>query len=138
VLSTAELLKDRTVLVLDDEESLRMLLEEGLSAQGLGVDCAATAEEAVTLAARSSYDVLLCDLHLSSGGYAVDGREAAKRVLEAAGAHKPVVIYMTGDLIDRSAGGNDPICLQKPFRISDVLAMLRDVLPGAPAETHRN
>jgi len=139
--STAELLKDRVVLVLDDEESLRLLLEEGLTPQGLGVDCAATVEEALALAARSAYDVLLCDLHLSSGGFAVDGREAAKRILAAAGAHKPVVIYMTGDLIDRAAGGTggaDTICLQKPFRISDVLAMLRDVLSDAPAGTHRN
>jgi two-component system NtrC family sensor kinase len=138
--STAELLKDRAVLVLDDEESLRLLLEEGLSAQGLGVDCAATIEEAIVLAARSAYDVLLCDLHLSSGGFAVDGRDAAKQILEAAGAHKPVVVYMTGDLIDRAAGaggGIDPICLQKPFRISDVLAMLRDVLSDAPAGTRR-
>jgi PAS domain S-box-containing protein len=139
--STMELLKDRAVLVLDDEESLRLLLEEGLSAQGLGVDCAASIEEAIVLAARSAYDVLLCDLHLSSGGFAVDGKDAAKQILEAAGPHKPVVVYMTGDLIDRAAGaggGIAPICLQKPFRISDVLAMLRDVLSDAPAGTRRN
>jgi PAS domain S-box-containing protein len=140
VLSITALLKDRAVLVLDDEESLRLLLEEGLTAQGLGVDCAATVEEAVGLASRSAYDVLLCDLHLSTGGFAVDGKDAARRILEAAGAHKPVIIYMTGDLIDRAAGagGAETVCLQKPFRISDVLAMLRDVLSDAPAGTPRN
>jgi hypothetical protein len=44
---------------------------------------------------------------------------------------------MTGDLLEctpGAAGGNEPICLQKPFRISDVLALLRDVLADAPAE----
>src|SRR5712664_4241051 len=137
----AELLKDRTVLVLDDEESIRMLLDEGLSAQGLQVDCAATVEEALTHLNRSPYDVLLCDLHLSSGGFAVDGRDAARRILETVGTPKPTVIYMTGDLIE---SGEDTamrdlhFCLQKPFRVSEVLAMLREVLAAAPAETRHS
>ncbi len=134
---TADLLRGRAVLVLDDEESLRMLLQEGLSAQGLRVDGAATTEEALAHLGRSSYDVFLCDLHLSAGGYTVDGRAAARRILEAAGKQKPLLIYMTGDLLEitsGAAGGNQLICLQKPFRISDVLALLRDVLADAPAE----
>ncbi len=136
---TDSLLRGRAVLVLDDEESIRMLLQEGLAAQGLRVDCAATTEEALVLLGRSSYDVLLCDLHLSSGGFIVDGREAASRVLKAAGAHGPAVVYMTGDLMESVQGGPgraEPVCLQKPFRISDVLALLREVLSGASAETH--
>ncbi len=141
VRSTAGLLKDRTVLVLDDEESIRMLLEEGLSAHGLQVDCVATIEEALTHLKRSTYDALLCDLHLSSGGFATDGREAAARILDAAGTQKPAVIYMTGDLVENEADAVErdaQSCLQKPFRISDVLAMLRDVLPGTPAETRHS
>jgi CheY-like chemotaxis protein len=136
--ATTDFLRGRAVLVLDDEESLRMLLQEGLSAQGLRVDCAATTEQALALVARLSYDVILCDLHLSSGGLAVDGRVAASRILEAAAAQKPAVIYMTGDLLEShqvTAGPGGPLCLQKPFRISDVLALLRDVLLNAPAET---
>src|ERR1700675_1307664 len=132
----AELLKDRTVLVLDDEESIRMLLDEGLSAQGLQVDCVATVEEALTHLKRIPYDVLLCDLHLSSGGFAVEGRDAARRILETSGPQKPAVIYMTGDLIENgtdTAQGEPALCLQNPFRISEVLALLREVLTAAPA-----
>src|SRR5467141_1460498 len=137
----AELLKDRMILVLDDEESIRMLLDEGLTAQGLQVDCVATVEEALTHLNRSPYAVLLCDLHLSSGRFAVDGRDAARRILETVGTPKPAVIYMTGDLVE---GGEDTakrdlhFCLQKPFRTSEVLAMLRDVLAAAPAETRHS
>jgi PAS domain S-box-containing protein len=136
--ATADLLRGRAILVLDDEESLRMLLQEGLSAQGLRVDCAATAEEALALAARFSYDVFLCDLHLFSGGLAVDGREAASRILAAALEPKPALIYMTGDLVENlqiPAGRGEPLPLQKPFRISDVMALMREVLLDAPAET---
>src|SRR3989449_4863894 len=56
VLPVAELLKDRTILVLDDEESIRTLLDEGLSAQGLQVDCVATVEEALTHLKHAPYD----------------------------------------------------------------------------------
>src|SRR5258705_3211751 len=35
--------------------------------RSLQVDCVATIEEALTQLTRSAYDVLLCDLHLSSG-----------------------------------------------------------------------
>jgi CheY-like chemotaxis protein len=134
------MLEGRAVLVLDDEESLRQLLQEGLSAQGLRVDCAANIEEALAHLRRASYDVCLCDLHLSSGGFVVDGREAAARILKAA-AKKPVVIYMTGDLIEGTpepAGNGEPVCLQKPFRISDVMALLREVLSDSPAEARSN
>ncbi len=140
VRSTADLLRGRTVLVLDDEESLRMLLQEGLSAQGLRVDCAATTEEALAHLERSSYDVFLCDLNLSSSGLMVDGREAASRILEAAGARRPAVVYVTGDLLESThgtAGRGEPHCLQKPFRISDVLSLLRDVLSVASVETRQ-
>ena len=133
-----DILKGRAVLVLDDEESLRMLLQEGLSAQGLRVDCAATVEEALAHLRRSTYDVLLCDLHLSSGGFAVDGRAAALDLLDSAGAQKPALVYMTGDLIEPALGNSgrgEPYFLQKPFRISEVLALFREVLSVAPAET---
>jgi len=75
-----------------------MLLRK-VSPPRLRVDCAATTEEALAHLRRSSYDVFLCDLHLSSGGFRVDGRDAACRILEAAGAQRPAVIYMTGDLV---------------------------------------
>jgi len=137
VLAAIDILRGRSVLVLDDEESIRMLLQEGLSAQGLRVDCAANVEEALAHVGRSQFDVFICDIHLSSGGYAVDGREAARGILEVSGKQKPALIFMTGDLIESSSGvvgGIEPVCLQKPFRISDVLSLLRNVLSDSPAE----
>src|SRR5580698_6402147 len=61
-----DLLKGRAILVLDDEESIRMLLEEGLTAYGLHVDCASTPAGAVEFAKGCNYDILLCDLNLSA------------------------------------------------------------------------
>jgi PAS domain S-box-containing protein len=131
-----EALKDRAILVLDDEESIRMLLEEGLSTHGFSVDCAATPEEALALARRRSYDVLLCDLNLSSGGAVVSGAGAADLVLAASGRRKPIVVFMTGDLVESPNGhgiAGATRRLQKPFRISDVLALLREIPWKEPA-----
>jgi PAS domain S-box-containing protein len=143
-------LKDRAILVLDDEESIRMLLDEGLSAQGFQVDCAATPEAAIALARHRSYDLLLCDVNLSTSGSVVSGVGAADLVLAASGERKPVVVFMTGDLVesietvasggsfaspDRATKTAPPYRLQKPFRISDVLALLREVTWRVPEES---
>jgi PAS domain S-box-containing protein len=133
--SPSDLLKGRSILVLDDEESIRMLLEEGLSAQGLRVDCAAIPAEAIHFVGRQSYDALLCDLNLSAGGATTSGREAARQILAAAGTRTPAVIFMTGDLVEaRDSGSGEVRHLQKPFRISEVLALLREIFAIVPAE----
>jgi len=136
---SSDVWRNRSLLVLDDEESIRMLLAEGLSAQGMIVDCAATTEEALERVARRSYDVLLCDLNLSAGGAVSSGEEAAALILSAA-ARKPAVIYMTGALVEAqegAAGPGEPRHLQKPFRILDVLTLLQEILSTLPAETLR-
>jgi len=130
-----DMLKGRSVLVLDDEESIRMLLEEGLSAHGLRVDCASTPAGAVDFVGRRPYDILLCDLNLSANGFSTGGRQAAQQILAAAGANKPAIVFMTGDLVDApDANSSEPPRLQKPFRISDVLAVFREVFSRIPAE----
>ncbi|HEX4379280.1 MAG TPA: PAS domain S-box protein [Candidatus Acidoferrum sp.] len=129
----AGIFSGRSILVLDDEESIRMLLEEGLSTHGLRVDTASTPVGAVQLVRDRSYDILLCDVNLVSNGHSLAGHEAAQQILSAAGANKPVVVYMTGDLVEPSpAGSNEPRRLQKPFRISEVLAIFREIFAATP------
>jgi PAS domain S-box-containing protein len=132
------LLKGRSVLVLDDEESLRSLLFEGLTARDLHVDCAATLEEALFFVSQRYPDAILCDLNLSENGGPLSGKLAAERLLAATGDRKPALIFMSGDLLDPAdspANSGAPLHLQKPFRISDVLALLQEVFssPAAPA-----
>jgi PAS domain S-box-containing protein len=124
------ILKGIHVLVLDDEESIRSLLEEGLSAHGLKISCAATAEEAAEAVARQQFDAFLCDLRLKSSGPYSDGRAAAAHVLASAGARKPLLIYMTGEFVDPSSESGAAF-LQKPFRILDVLAVMRETFVTA-------
>jgi CheY-like chemotaxis protein len=128
-----DILKGRSILVLDDEESIRMLLEEGLSAHGMHVDCAANSQEALELVRQHNYDLALCDVNLSNNNPGPSGRETARHIAESArtGA-KPEVIFMTGDLVEDDGSDRHIRQLQKPFRISDVLAMLREALAPRP------
>jgi CheY-like chemotaxis protein len=124
-----DILKGRSILVLDDEESIRMLLEEGLSAHGMHVDCAANSQEALELISNRPYDLALCDVNLSGGGKGPSGREAALQIVACSrGTTKPEVIFMTGDLVEDDGSDGHIHQLQKPFRISDVLSALRDAL----------
>jgi CheY-like chemotaxis protein len=133
-----ELLHNRSILVLDDEESIRMLLTEGLSAQGIKVDSAASAEQALSLILSHKYDVILCDLKLSGGGPNSDGYNVSQRLKIAAGANKPEVIYMSGDVLgdEAHAAVDMPYKLQKPFRIADVVNHLMEVFAHVPASKH--
>ena len=122
-------------LVLDDEESIRSLLEEGLGLHGLRVTCAASSDEAARLAVKESFDVLLCDLNLGGMGGTGSGRAAAANVIKASGANKPLVIFMTGELAATMEGGNGfegSAFLQKPFRVADVLNLLRESFAVVP------
>jgi PAS domain S-box-containing protein len=134
---TMELLKGRTIMVLDDEESIRSLLSEGLAAHGLKVDCAANAEEALKLMLGGKYDAVLCDLKLSGSGPNADGYGVAQRLRIAGGANKPEVIYMSGDVGGASSSVAANRRLQKPFRISDVLNILMAVFSRVPAGSGR-
>jgi PAS domain S-box-containing protein len=134
------LLKGRSILVVDDEESIRMLLSEGLSAQGLQVDCVATAEEALALVLHGKYDAILCDLNLSGTGPNADGYNVAQRLKIAAGANKPELLYMSGDVVEEGQGSSASHSyrrLQKPFRVSDVVNVLMMVFSRVPAGSSR-
>jgi CheY-like chemotaxis protein len=132
---TMDLLKNKSILVVDDEESIRMLLMEGLTGHGLHVDCAGTAEEALGLVLRGKYHAILCDLNLSGTGPNSDGYSVAQRLKIAAGVNKPELIYMSGEVIAEGEGSSASTSyrrLQKPFRISDVLNVLMVVFSRIP------
>ncbi len=130
-----ESLRNRSILVLDDEESIRMLLEEGLSAHGLKIESAGTAEQALALVLGRKFDAVLCDLKLAGSGPNSDGYSVAQRLKIAAGENKPEIIFMSGDLFGEDSAQPELARarrLQKPFRVSDVLNTLMEAFSATP------
>jgi CheY-like chemotaxis protein len=136
---TLDAFSKHAVLVVDDEESIRMLLAEGLASYGLKVDCAATAEQAMSLVLNTKYDVILCDLKLSGSGPNADGYGVALRLKIAASAHQPELVFMSGELMSEDNGNLPPGTrrLQKPFRVSDVLHILTEIFSPSPLQSTR-
>ncbi len=135
--ATQSALSGRSILVVDDEEGIRELVQEGLTAQGMRVDCVATGEEALRLIAERAYDTVLCDLNLSgSVAPAISGKKFFEQICRRAAAEPrwpaPVFFFMTGDLADPAAmqeltqaGAH---VVYKPFQISELAAALVEAL----------
>jgi PAS domain S-box-containing protein len=133
----AEMLRGRSVLVVDDEEGIRQLLQEGLSAQGVLVDSVSSAFEALALARHKTYDAVLCDIHLAAGSQGPSGEDLARTIRETAYGRPPFVILMTGDLVEAGSQPGTHTAIQrvqKPFRVSEVLSLLVDFF-AVPVES---
>lgn len=111
------------VLIVEDKKKLADLLQHGLRKEGLGADVASTGEDAVWMAASTSYDAVVLDILLPG----IDGREVCRRLREQ-DVWSPILMLTALDRVeDRVAGldvGADDY-LVKPFSFAELLARLR-------------
>jgi PAS domain S-box-containing protein len=125
-------LQGRTVLVVDDEESIREVVQEGLSIRGVKVIGVSSGQEALEWLGKNSCDIVLCDFNMPG----MKGGELFERVRSGAnqrsGAKVPRFILMTGELVESSAISHlrdaGALTLQKPFHISAVADLLSSAL----------
>ncbi len=111
--------KKGSVLVVDDEEIMRDVLETLLSAEGYRVDLARTGEEGLETYGRRAYDVVLLDVSMPGMG----GLRALEEILR----HDPeavvvmITAYATFDTAigawERGAMG----CVRKPFQNEQII-----------------
>lgn len=124
-------LEGRSILVVDDEDGIRELIQDGLSARGMIVHAVASAEEAFERASHYAYDVVISDLHLSGSPEAMSPRELQRKLTASAGSntgHAPLFLFMTGGLRNdanvEEYGELQGRTMQKPFRVSDLATVL--------------
>jgi DNA-binding NtrC family response regulator len=118
------------ILVAEDEQNLRLVLQKELQRMGHDVRAAADGEAALRLLEESNVDVLLTDISMPR----MDGMELLRRVHER--PNPPEVIMLTGHATVESAieamklGAYD--YLTKPYRIAEL-----DLLVKQAAEKRR-
>ena len=112
-----------SVLLVDDEAELREVIREVLAME-FEVETAASTQEAETLLARRTFDVMICD-HVLPAGTGLDffirhyGRwPGMKRIL--------LTGYMNPELISRSVAlGGLVACVLKPVAFDELLRLVR-------------
>jgi two-component system, cell cycle sensor histidine kinase and response regulator CckA len=116
-----------SILLVEDEEGVRAVVQRILANRGYRVLAAAGAVEALELSRRDQggIDLLLTDVAMPR----IKGPELAATLL----AEQPRmrVIYMSG-YSDRTlpSGAGQPVCLQKPFSAQTLARTVRAVLDG--------
>jgi DNA-binding response OmpR family regulator len=113
------------VLVVDDDESLRLLCRVNLELDGYRVLEAATAEDAGELIARERVDAVLLDVHLGDG----DGRD----LLRLLGPRRPPVAFLTGTEPAGVVEGIGDAVIPKPFEIAALRATVEQLVSQAEA-----
>jgi two-component system, OmpR family, response regulator len=113
------------ILVAEDDADMAAMLQQALARMGHVVDLAVTGAQALSMARRIGYDVVLLDVNLPQA----DGFEVCRR-LRASEVWTPV-LFLSGrsGVPDRvaglDAGGDD--YLVKPFALEELNARLRAV-----------
>jgi DNA-binding response OmpR family regulator len=115
-----------TILIIDDDVELSLMITELLQREGMAALCAATAATGMALLATGRPDVLLLDLMLPDA----NGIDVCRR-LRQTGSDLPVLMLTArGDPIDRVLGlelGADDY-LGKPFEPRELVARLRALI----------
>ena len=114
------------ILIIEDEPSLRELIERAMNKEGYVVECAADFISAQTKVIGYNYDCILLDIMLPGGS----GLQILEQ-LRSMGRRENVIIISARDSVDdRVAGlelGADDY-LAKPFHMSELIARVRSVL----------
>jgi DNA-binding response OmpR family regulator len=122
----ADELKDKKLLLVDDDADVLAALKAALSDSGAEIDTASDGNTAVTKASSGKPDLIVLDLMLP--------KRSGFLVLERlkSGDHTPRVIMITGNMGSRhrayaEALGVD-VYMTKPFRMDKLVQSVKDLL----------
>src|SRR5215813_12131294 len=121
------------ILLVEDEEDLRMTLSDRLKAEGYSADTAADGEEGLRKATQNSHDLIILDVMLpKKSGFDVC------RDIRNAGIVTPIIMLTArGQLVDKVLGlkiGADDY-LTKPFELLELLARVEAHIRRGAART---
>lgn len=114
------------VLVADDERSIRLMLETGLTLNGFRVTAVRSGREALAAAEAQDFDVVLSDIYMPEG----DGFDLVAE-LRTADPCIPIILMTAQGSVEAAVqavaqGASDFI--GKPFEVAEVVGLLRRYL----------
>ncbi|HUP50373.1 MAG TPA: response regulator [Thermoanaerobaculia bacterium] len=118
--------KSQKILVVDDDDAIRALVERVLRRQTYEVDSARDGFEAIEKLSRNDYAMVLLDLMMPR----VDGHGVLRFLESEKGAKAPWVIIMTANLQSAAEATRSAAVysvLPKPFDIHQLIEHVRDL-----------
>jgi len=116
----------RTVLIVDDDEDLLILIQHALSVEGFDPICSPNGVNIMSIVTRKHPDIVLLDIHMNG----TDGVAICKELkLNPETASTPIIMFSANDnikAISRECGANGYIT--KPFNSDHFRETLRRVL----------
>ena len=114
------------ILVLEDDDKLRLTLSQVLQGEGYHVDEAANGSDAIALAAAGGYDLVIADIRMEG----VDGLEALARMKERHPEMRSLVMtgYSTEEDSIRAIRLGVGDYLRKPFRFEELMDSVQRLL----------
>ncbi|HBL16884.1 MAG: hypothetical protein A2X36_01835 [Elusimicrobia bacterium GWA2_69_24] len=107
-------------LVVDDDESVALLMARCLERLGWTADVAHAKESALALFQSGGHGLVICDINLGRA----DGISVARRIREMAPAVRIVMSSALPDNLERARAEGFLLCLGKPFRPEQFQAVI--------------
>ena len=120
--------KIQTVLIVEDEDGVRLLAKDILELNGYAVMTAQNADEAIHIykECRCLIDIMVTDVVMPQ----MSGAELTKKIREINPAVK--VLYMSGytdsDIVNQDIADTNAEFIQKPFTFNSILQKIQDLL----------
>jgi len=119
-------MKDKSVLIVDDEKNIRLTLSQALEALGVETDTATNGEEALAKLKEKGFGLILLDLKMPG----MDGMEVLRRVREIRPDIRVIIITAYGTIESAveamKLGAVDFI--QKPFSPDEIRGLVSRVM----------
>jgi DNA-binding NtrC family response regulator len=117
-------LRQPTILIVDDDASLRLLCRVNLELDGYNVLEAPSVADAEDAIAAGEVDLFLLDVHVGAD----DGLELM-RSLRARDHGAPIVLFTGSAVLDRQTRAEADGIVPKPFRLEQLLDVVRRLAP---------
>lgn len=114
------------ILIVEDEESILMALEDNLKLEGYGVSSAVDGEKGLSMARKQKFDLIILDIMLPK----MDGFEVCKQVRREGIVTPILMLTARGQEIDKVLGlelGADDY-VTKPFSPRELMARIKALL----------
>ena len=129
-------MSEKRILIVDDDDEIRELLEFDISQSGYFTDTAKDGLEGLNKALNNTYDLILLDVMMPK----MNGFDVCKNIRQAKLAIPILMLTAKGTIDDKTEGfdcGADDY-LVKPFDIQDVLLRIRVLLRRNNMEEEKN